>query len=189
MESSLFDELNKTPDGFDAFFDSNVDSITDFFDLNQLDSLESNFKLNSNPEFLVHGLSSPSDSSSSDNNINTNNSNTSSPDSPGSSNSNSTSDFNFLDEPQQAILALEASPSQRDANVEPISFFLPPTVENGMQITNEIILNFDQMDEATMYEQYELLSKLDLTQQLNVVSMDNTDTRIELNENESMSDE
>ncbi len=59
-----------------------------------------------------------------------------------------------------------------------------------MKIKNEIILNFDQMDEAQLYEQYELLSKIDLGQQLNVITMSSSDTCIDLsNEERKMSDD
>ena len=207
--SSIFDDLNTVPTEFDAFFDANIDSITNFFDLNQLDNYESTLaakKTNlyeTNHEFLFDqsnwsngsgSMSPPSDSSSS----------------PKSSelglvldnpSSNSTSDFTFLDEQQQQILELEMPKQQEEppqqptppptiaTNVQPISFILPETIENGMKITNEIILNFDQMDEAKLYEQYELLSKIDLSQQLNVITMDSNETRIQLNDNDKMSDD
>jgi hypothetical protein len=120
-----------------------------------------------------------------DNTNTTNNSN--SPD------SNSTSsEFNFLDEQQQAILdqlEVSAQPQSATNSVQPLSFVLSETVENGMKIKNEIILNFDQMDEAQLYEQYELLSKIDLGQQLNVITMSSSDTCIDLsNEESKMSD-
>ena len=188
---SIFDELNKAPNEFDALFDANIDSITNFFDLNQLDNYATNTLTNkvSSHEFLFdqsnwsNGSSmSPSDSSSS------------SPKSSDSPSSNSTSDFNFLDENQQKILELETQQQQQHdshslTNIQPISFILPETVENGMKITNEIILNFDQMDETKLYEQYEILSKIDLSQQLNVITMDSNETRIQLNDCSKMSDD
>lgn len=186
--SSIFDELNKEPNEFDAFFDANINSITNFFDLNQLDNYATNTLTNkvSSHEFLFdqsnwsNGSSmSPSDSSSS-----------SPKNSDSSPSSNSTSDFNFLDENQQKILELETQQQQhQQKNIQPISFILPETVENGMKITNEIILNFDQMDETKLYEQYEILSKIDLSQQLNVITMDSNETRIQLNDCSKMSDD
>ena len=187
--SSIFDELNKEPNEFNAFFDANIDSITNFFDLNQLDNYATNTLTNkvSSHEFLFdqsnwsNGSSmSPSDSSSS-----------SPKNSDSSPSSNSTSDFNFLDENQQKILELETQQQQQhqQKNIQPISFILPETVENGMKITNEIILNFDQMDETKLYEQYEILSKIDLSQQLNVITMDSNETRIQLNDCSKMSDD
>ena len=94
--------------------------------------------------------------------------------------------FNFLDEEQQAILTLNAS--QPSGNIEPISFVLPETIENGMKITNEIILNFDSAsDEKKQLEEYEMLSKLDVNEYLNVVTCTSSDTCIDLHDNGSMS--
>jgi hypothetical protein len=195
--SSIFDDLDKAPHEFDAFFNANIDSISNFFDLNQLEKYESGL-LNkplslyeTSHEFLFAEQSNSSNgsssSSSSDSLLDNTNTHNNSPD------SNSTnSEFNFLDEQQQAILALEIPAQQQPAtnSVQPISFILPETVENGMKIKNEIILNFDQMDEAQLYAQYELLSKIDLGQQLNVITMSSNDTCIDLvNEDSKMSDD
>ena len=190
METSLFDDMIKNNNEFDVFFETNIDSfesMSNIFDLNRLSSstaYSSNAELlfdqsNSN-ELTPSSVSSPSSDASSSSPVSSNSESSS------SLQSNLFENFNFLDEEQQAILTLNAS--QPSGNIEPISFVLPETIENGMKITNEIILNFDSAsDEKKQLEEYEMLSKLDVNEYLNVVTCTSSDTCIDLHDNGSMS--
>lgn len=181
----LFDlNSNNDIENFDYIF-SNIDqfdSVSNLFDFNKLGN-NSNFETSAynNSNFLVVNKADSSIESLFEldqNNIFIDSSASSSPlDSQSldsNSNPSSNSNFNLLDA------------SFGKNQIEPIKFTLPETENDGMKITSEIILNFEHMDEAQLLEQIE---KIGDNENLCVVTSGSDDTKIDLSNSGSMSDD